>query len=144
MFVPVPSLLCSQGVVDQTRGILNWVSDACPDNYHPSVRVIRVIRVIKGDKGDFILSSVGPAYMISSASGLTYPRESSQCDAPANSCCSCHNNNSVTLSLHCCAAIACMAALCTKHLQSTCLGSKDVSLRYWFRHDCRPIPQRSS
>lgn len=27
-----------EGVVDQTRGILNWCSDACPGAHHPEVR----------------------------------------------------------------------------------------------------------
>jgi hypothetical protein len=26
-----------KGIVDQTRGILTWCSDACPGAYHPSV-----------------------------------------------------------------------------------------------------------
>lgn len=31
----------AEGVVDQTRGILNYCQDACPGAHHPEVRVAR-------------------------------------------------------------------------------------------------------
>ncbi|EIE27676.1 alpha/beta-hydrolase [Coccomyxa subellipsoidea C-169] len=40
-----------KGLVDQTRGILNWVTDNCPDNFHQHIQYVTVAgKLVKGAK----------------------------------------------------------------------------------------------
>ena len=37
MYLLAPFLAQDKGLVDQTRGILTWVTENCPDNFHQEV-----------------------------------------------------------------------------------------------------------